>query len=221
MATPPSTAEMDGAQCWYYRDDSGTDQGPFPATSMRWWLLHQMLPPTTAVAPSFYGEVPQAYWPIHELWTPPTDAWAAADAQLAENSASRKGTAQLAAAESTGDALWQARVADLAAQHQSEGEGPGPSRSGASKEPRATPYDRPSVGGLQPLGKGKGSRGGGKGGGGKGGGGKGKGGGRGDPDRALPPHLSRIRAMAAAAESNSGARFSAAGNLKNSYSYGS
>ena len=179
-----------------------------------------MLPTTTPVAPSFYGEVPEQFWPIGELWTPPTDAWAAADAQLAAS------VAEPPAAESTGDALWNARVAELAAQHQSEGGGPGPSRSGASKEPRATPYDRPSSRGLQPLsGKGKGGRGGGKGGGGKGGGGKGggskgKGGGRGDPDRALPPHLSRIRAMAAAAESNSASRFSAAGNAKNSYSYG-
>jgi len=218
---------MDGAQSWYYRDDSGTEQGPFPAASMRSWLLHQMLPATTAVAPSFYGEVPEQFWPIHELWTPPTDAWAAADAQLAAS------VVEAPAAASRGDALWQAKVAELAAQHQSEGDGPGPSRSGTSKEPRATPYDRPSGGGLQPLsGKGKGGKGGGKGGGGKGGGGgkdggggkgggKGKGGGRGDPDRALPPHLSRIRAMAAAAESGSGSRFSAAGNAKNSYSYGS
>ena len=41
---PPSVADVDGAQSWYYRDDAGGEQGPFPATNMRSWLLHGMLP---------------------------------------------------------------------------------------------------------------------------------------------------------------------------------
>ena len=64
-------------------------------------------------------------------------------------------------------------------------------------------------------GKGKGDSKGGK------GGGKGKSGGRGDPNRALPPHLCRIRALAAAQSAYSDTKFTPAGGQKSSYSYGS
>ena len=231
-APPPSVTDLDGAQSWYYRDDAGGEQGPFPATSMRSWLLHGMLPHTTAVAPSFYGEVPQDFWTIPQIWENPTAAWAGADAQLQ----------QPAAPAADGDALWKAKVAELSGDRRDEAEdgASGPAaRDG--KAPRPGPYDRPDNGGggkagggkggkgdgkgkgLQPLSKGKGDgKGKGKGDskGGKGGG-KGKSGGRGDPNRALPPHLCRIRALAAAQSAYADTKFTPAGSQKSSYSYGS
>ena len=91
VAPPPSVADVDGAQSWYYRDDAGGEQGPFPATNMRSWLLHGMLPHSTAVAPSFYGEVPQDFWTISQIWENPTVAWAGADAQLQQPAAPAAG----------------------------------------------------------------------------------------------------------------------------------
>ena len=236
--SPPSVADLDGAQSWYYRGDDGGEQGPFPATSMRSWLLHGMLPHTTVVAPSFYGEVPDDFWTIGQIWETPSAAWAGADAQL-----------QQPAPAADGDALWKAKVADLAGHRRNEAEGgaAGPAaRDG--KAARPGPYDRSEKGGDGKVGKGdgkggkgdgkgdgKGGKGGGKGGklgalqhdgkggkGGKGGGkGGGKSGGRGDPNRALPPHLTRIKALAAAQHAYSDSRFTPAGSQKSSYSYGS
>ena len=231
-APPPLVADLDGAQSWFYRDDTGGEQGPFPATSMRSWLLHGMLPHTTAVAPSFYGEVPEDFWTIPQIWEDPSAAWAGADAQLQ----------QPAAPAADGDALWKARVAELSGHRRNEAEdgASGPAaRDGKASRPG--PYDRPDNGdggkagggkggkgdgkgkGLQPLSKGKGDgKGKGKGDskGGKGGG-KGKSGGRGDPNRALPPHLCRIRALAAAQSAYADTKFTPAGSQKSSYSYGS
>lgn len=68
-------------------------QGPFGYTDMRAWLDAGYLPASTPCAPSFYGEVPTAFWPIVALYANPL-----ADAFLvAENVA--------AAAASTADAL--------------------------------------------------------------------------------------------------------------------
>ena len=103
MAEKPAPGELRMAQSWFYRDDAGGDQGPFPAENMRSWLLHGMLPHTTRVAPSYYGEVPQDHWPIAELWAPPTDAWAWVEVQAPAPAA--------APAESSADALWKAKVA--------------------------------------------------------------------------------------------------------------
>merc|ERR1719469_1360909 len=201
---PPAVADLDGAQSWYYRDDAGGEQGPYPATSMRSWLLHGMLPHTTAAAPSFYGEVPQEFWTIPAIWEIPSTAWAGADAQLQQPSAPA----------ADGDALWKAKVAELAGHRRNEAEdgAAGPAARGGKGDGK----------GLQPLVKGKGDGKGGKGG--KGGGksgGKGKSGGRGDPNRALPPHLTRIKALAAAQHAYGDSKFTPAGSQKASYSYGS
>ena len=198
VAPPPSVADVDGAQSWYYRDDAGGEQGPFPATNMRSWLLHGMLPHSTAVAPSFYGEVPQDFWTISQIWENPTVAWAGADAQLQQPAAPAAG----------GDALSGHR------RDQAEESASGPAgRDG--KAPRPGPYDRPDGKGKgDGKGKSKGESKGGK------GRGKGKSGGRSDPNRALPPHLCRIRALAAAQSAHADTRFTPAGSQKSSYSYG-
>ena len=201
-APPPSVADLDSAQSWYYRDDAGGEQGPFPAISMRSWLLHGMLPHTTAVAPSFYGEVPEDFWTIPQIWENSMVAWAGADAQLQ----------QPAVPAADGDALWKAKVVELSGHRRDKAEdgASGPTaRDG--KAPRPGPYDRPDNGDGGKAGGGKGGK----------GGGKGKSGGRGDPNRALPPHLCRIRALAAAQSAYSDTKFTPAGGQKSSYSYGS
>ena len=219
MAAPPDPGTLDHAQSWYYTDDAGGEQGPFPAANMRSWLLHGMIPHTTKVAPSFYGEIPEDFWPISTIWEDPTTAWASADVQLQQQQQPPPQQQPPKEQPADRDAIWKAKVAQLAGQHEAESSAGPATRDG--KAPRPGPYDRPG-------GKGKGDGGGkgkggdsGKGKGGGKGGGKGKGGGRSDPNRALPPHLSRIRAMAQASAAYSDSKFTPAGAAKSSYSYNS
>ena len=38
---------------------------------MRTWFTGGFIPPSTPVAPSYYGEVPAQLWPISALWAEP------------------------------------------------------------------------------------------------------------------------------------------------------
>ena len=79
----PSEAELAGATMFYYTDASDTTQGPFAAGHMRSWFQQGYLLPTTPLAPSFYGEVPQHFWALSALWTDTAVAFSgAADAPL-------------------------------------------------------------------------------------------------------------------------------------------
>ena len=51
------------------------------------WLLDELLPDSTPVAPSYYGEVPTTFWPVTELYKDPqTHAFVLADDALASSS---------------------------------------------------------------------------------------------------------------------------------------
>ena len=71
FAPPVEAGELSTASLFYYEDGSGQRQGPFPSASLRGWLDTGWLPPSTLVAASYYGEVPERMWPISELWEQP------------------------------------------------------------------------------------------------------------------------------------------------------
>ena len=74
-APPPLQAsELLYATLWYYEDMAGCQQGPFASADMRTWFTCQYLPPSTRVAPTWYGEVPEVMWPISDLWDAPDEA---------------------------------------------------------------------------------------------------------------------------------------------------
>eukprot|EP00966_Prymnesium_polylepis_P079079 1832523-Prymnesium_polylepis.2 len=56
------------AQLWYYVDDAGNQQGPFGADALEAWISAGYFKPSTLVAPSLYGEIPQEHWPAVELF---------------------------------------------------------------------------------------------------------------------------------------------------------
>eukprot|EP00966_Prymnesium_polylepis_P175388 4058762-Prymnesium_polylepis.1 len=68
--SPPEAGSLD-AELWYYGDNAGAQQGPMTTPQMRGWFEAGYLPDTTMVAASYYGEVPDAMWPIAELWQQP------------------------------------------------------------------------------------------------------------------------------------------------------
>jgi len=68
---PPTAGSLGYAQFWWYRDHSGTDQGPFDTGTMRAWFVAGHLPAETLVAASYYGEVPHDLWVVAELWETP------------------------------------------------------------------------------------------------------------------------------------------------------
>lgn len=74
-AAPPSESELASAALWWYEDTSGAQQGPHPAASMRGWVDAGYMPPSTLVAPTYYGEVPAEMWRITELWSDPAAAF--------------------------------------------------------------------------------------------------------------------------------------------------
>ena len=61
------------AQLWYYRDEEGTEQGPYESSTMRAWYLEGYFQPHVLVAPSFGGEVPKAYTPIASSFQEPVE----------------------------------------------------------------------------------------------------------------------------------------------------
>ena len=188
FAPPVEAGELSTASLFYYEDGSGQRQGPFPSASLRGWLDTGWLPPSTLVAASYYGEVPERMWPISELWEQPLrDAFGGPlPAQpVAEGSGAAAAPAQ---PEST-PSIEPAAI--------------GPVRSSREGASRPAPYGRGGGesggrGGGGRAGSGKGGGGGGKGGGGKGGGGKGGGkggkGGGGGKGRGPPPHMLRYAA---------------------------
>eukprot|EP00656_Telonema_subtile_P024665 TRINITY_DN26840_c0_g1_i1.p1 TRINITY_DN26840_c0_g1~~TRINITY_DN26840_c0_g1_i1.p1 ORF type:complete len:161 (+),score=30.22 TRINITY_DN26840_c0_g1_i1:157-639(+) len=58
------------AQFWYYMDQSGEVQGPFYPGELREWMAAGYFSPQQLVAPSYYGEVPQDFTAIEELFSP-------------------------------------------------------------------------------------------------------------------------------------------------------
>ncbi len=67
----PEAGDVMYAQLWYYEDRANRQQGPFPSAEMRSWFVNGMIPPSTPVAPSYYGEVPSQMWPVNKLWARP------------------------------------------------------------------------------------------------------------------------------------------------------
>ena len=68
FACPPAAGDLGYAQFWWYRDQSGEDQGPFDSITMRGWFVGGHLPADTPFAASYYGEVPHDMWAVAELW---------------------------------------------------------------------------------------------------------------------------------------------------------
>lgn len=80
FAAPEEAGAVSHAQLWYYRDAYGQEQGPQPAASMRHWFLQGYFDGGVQVAPTYYGEVPVAFWPMDQLWRDPkADAFVLAD----------------------------------------------------------------------------------------------------------------------------------------------
>lgn len=71
FAPPPGAGTVQFAELWYFIDDGGAEQGPHSAASMRAWFEAGYFPLTCRVAASYYGEVPETYWPISDLWEHP------------------------------------------------------------------------------------------------------------------------------------------------------
>ena len=73
---PTEAGAIEYCELWYYRDNEGNDQGPQPATSMRSWVEAGYFGDSNLVAPSHFGEVPETFWRIDELWEDvPTQAF--------------------------------------------------------------------------------------------------------------------------------------------------
>ena len=65
---PADAGDVGTAPFWYYVDNSGAQQGPFAVAHMYSWHAAGYLLPTTKMAASYYGEVPDAFWPLAELF---------------------------------------------------------------------------------------------------------------------------------------------------------
>ena len=59
---------------WFYRDESGSRQGPFYPGQMRQWFQAGYFPKSQLLAPSFRGEVPRTFAPLTELFPADTAA---------------------------------------------------------------------------------------------------------------------------------------------------
>lgn len=70
---PLEAGPLETVSMWYYEDDTRTPQGPFGPPQMREWFLAGWLQCTTAVAPSYYGEVPAHFWSVSVLWEEPAE----------------------------------------------------------------------------------------------------------------------------------------------------
>ena len=67
----PEPSQLLYVNLWYYDDMNGIQQGPFSSIEMKSWVTAGYMPPTTKVAPSYYGEVPVTTWPIETIWKDP------------------------------------------------------------------------------------------------------------------------------------------------------
>ena len=65
---PAAAGDVGAAPFWYYVDNSGSQQGPFGTAHMHSWHAAGYLLPTTKVAASYYGEVPDEFWPLADLF---------------------------------------------------------------------------------------------------------------------------------------------------------
>ena len=178
---PADAGDVGTAPFWYYVDNSGAQQGPFAVAHMHSWHTAGYLLPTTKMAASYYGEVPDEFWPLSELFEASEQPFANGAAAPAPARSDAGASAAAPAAQPAAAAAGSGGPARKAA---AAAAGPMPAHQ-QHKQPRPAPYERPDGAPARGRGGGKGRG---------GGGGKGKGG-RSDPDRALPPHLARIQAM--------------------------
>ena len=82
FAPPAAAGALGSAQFWFYRDASGQEQGPQLTSAMRAWFEAGYFD-GVSVAASYYGEVPDAFWPVAELWTEPaTQAFLVTDGSV-------------------------------------------------------------------------------------------------------------------------------------------
>ena len=58
---PAEAGDVGTAPFWYYVDNSGAQQGPFVVAHMHSWHAAGYLLPTTKMAASYYGEVPDEF----------------------------------------------------------------------------------------------------------------------------------------------------------------
>jgi len=73
---PPEAGAVQFAELWYFVDDNGVEQGPHGVGEMRAWYEAGYFLPTCKVAASYYGEIPETYFQIQQLWkTPATEAF--------------------------------------------------------------------------------------------------------------------------------------------------
>ena len=72
FAPPAEAGAVNHAELWYFIDNHGIEQGPHGVDGMRAWLEAGYFPPTHRVAASYYGEVPETFFAIQELWEDPT-----------------------------------------------------------------------------------------------------------------------------------------------------
>jgi len=72
FAPHPEAGPVHFAELWYFVDNHGGEQGPHSAAAMRAWFEAGYFPPSCKVAASYYGEVPERFWPIGELWANPS-----------------------------------------------------------------------------------------------------------------------------------------------------
>ena len=70
FAPPEGAGLLGSATFWYYRDANDQEQGPHQASTMRAWFEAGFFY-GVSVAPTYYGEVPETYWPIETLWQAP------------------------------------------------------------------------------------------------------------------------------------------------------
>ena len=68
VMAPAEAGDVGTAPFWYYVDNSGAQQGPFAVAHMHSWHAAGYLLPTTKMAASYYGEVPDEFWPLSELF---------------------------------------------------------------------------------------------------------------------------------------------------------
>lgn len=74
LCVKPAWADRVGeVQWWYYKDAQGMPQGPHYPGQMRHWYTAGHFRSTQEIAPSFMGEVPQAYAPIFVVFKEPVE----------------------------------------------------------------------------------------------------------------------------------------------------
>ena len=175
---PAEAGDVGTAPFWYYVDNSGAQQGPFAVAHMYSWHVAGYLLPTTKMAASYYGEVPDEFWPLSELFEASEQPFAngAAAPAPAESDAggASAAPAQSQAAAGSGGPARKATAAHRPARCRriSSTNSPGRLRRRAGRRGRRGGAAAARVAAAAAAGQR-----------------------RSQTDRALPPHLARIQAM--------------------------